>query len=436
MSDTKAQQFKNVTCPFCGLLCDDLNLKVKQQHVLTSAQLPDFCKNHYRQASLDTLPSCVVEGEETSLESALHYTCEALQKSQNPLFYGMGVDVQGARRALQLAEYCGGSIDHINSACGMKNARVMQDEGWILGTFSELINHADTIVVLGADALHHFPRLLERLTDKQGLYHSKETEFVLIGPWQTEAVPELLKQHPHRIIIVEPEQLHETIQNLSLAIQYASRNPDQEDTSNSSGAILRLAKSLLACRYSAFVWAASEFDTTAAHVALETLSKMIKCINIKTRCVAFPLGGSLGDTSFYQVATWQSGFPNRISFAQKFPEYHPERFDGKRLLAQKETDLLLWISTLTTQPPPLEFDPCIVIGHPAISCQSWMRAYIPVGIPGVDHAGHLFRTDAVVTLPLKKLRDCKLPSASQVLETLYTRLRQNSDQDKNERMPL
>jgi formylmethanofuran dehydrogenase subunit B len=41
--------------------------------------------------------------------------------------------------------------------------------------------------------------------------------------------------------------------------------------------------------------------------------------------------------------------------------------------------------------------------------------FIPVGVPGIDHTGRAFRTDSVVSVPLKKLRDSGLPSAFEVL---------------------
>ncbi|MEY3885482.1 MAG: hypothetical protein RIS87_1257, partial [Pseudomonadota bacterium] len=41
--------------------------------------------------------------------------------------------------------------------------------------------------------------------------------------------------------------------------------------------------------------------------------------------------------------------------------------------------------------------------------------FIPVGIPGIDHAGAIARMDNVVSLPLKKVRESTLPTLSYVL---------------------
>jgi hypothetical protein len=41
----------------------------------------------------------------------------------------------------------------------------------------------------------------------------------------------------------------------------------------------------------------------------------------------------------------------------------------------------------------------------------------------VDHAGHIYRSDAVVALPLRQLRQSSsLPAAAEVLQTIVARL--------------
>ena len=47
---------------------------------------------------------------------------------------------------------------------------------------------------------------------------------------------------------------------------------------------------------------------------------------------------------------------------------------------------------------------------------------IPVGTPGLDHAGSIYRMDGVVSLPRAPLRDLGLPSAAEVLRRIGTRL--------------
>jgi formylmethanofuran dehydrogenase subunit B len=61
--------------------------------------------------------------------------------------------------------------------------------------------------------------------------------------------------------------------------------------------------------------------------------------------------------------------------------------------------------------------PRVVLGHPrfATAAQETGTVFIPVSTPGIGSAGHLFRTDGVVLLPLFAVRDDGLPSVAEVL---------------------
>jgi formylmethanofuran dehydrogenase subunit B len=44
--------------------------------------------------------------------------------------------------------------------------------------------------------------------------------------------------------------------------------------------------------------------------------------------------------------------------------------------------------------------------------------YIPVSVPGLHHAGHLYRADGVVAMHLRKLAGSSFPSAAQALQRI------------------
>jgi formylmethanofuran dehydrogenase subunit B len=59
-----------------------------------------------------------------------------------------------------------------------------------------------------------------------------------------------------------------------------------------------------------------------------------------------------------------------------------------------------------------------VLARPGFLPARSVDVLIPVGTPGLDHAGSVYRTDGVVSLPVRALRDTALPSAAQVLEAM------------------
>jgi formylmethanofuran dehydrogenase subunit B len=80
------------------------------------------------------------------------------------------------------------------------------------------------------------------------------------------------------------------------------------------------------------------------------------------------------------------------------------------------------VSFGTAALPPLPLPPAlphIVLGHPALAeplaaAATGRSVFIPVTTPGIGSAGHLFRTDGVVLMPLHAVIDDGLPTVADV----------------------
>jgi formylmethanofuran dehydrogenase subunit B len=93
------------------------------------------------------------------------------------------------------------------------------------------------------------------------------------------------------------------------------------------------------------------------------------------------------------------------------------------MLKEGEDDLLVWIASFSPDfvPPPTKV-PTIVLGTPGLALTDTPAVFIPVGTPGLDHAGRLVRVDNVVTLPLKDLGRADLPPVADVLSAIEAAL--------------
>ena len=86
------------------------------------------------------------------------------------------------------------------------------------------------------------------------------------------------------------------------------------------------------------------------------------------------------------------------------------------MLQKNEADALLWVSSFNeNRTPPDNTVPTVVLGRSGMSFSREPDVYIPVATPGIDHSGHIYRTDNVVALPLRKLRESALPSVARVV---------------------
>jgi formylmethanofuran dehydrogenase subunit B len=60
-----------------------------------------------------------------------------------------------------------------------------------------------------------------------------------------------------------------------------------------------------------------------------------------------------------------------------------------------------------------------VLAPPSLKLPREPDVYLPIATPGVHRAGHLFRTDKVVALPLRALQSSPLPSVVEITEAIW-----------------
>ena len=97
------------------------------------------------------------------------------------------------------------------------------------------------------------------------------------------------------------------------------------------------------------------------------------------------------------------------------------------LLNNHRVDLLVWIASIHPEPPPQSDLPTIVFAHPMIAKELTHDLVVPCGVPGIDHTGYSYRTDGVIILPLRKLRDSGLPALHEILRDIQLQLGEQND---------
>ena len=126
-----------------------------------------------------------------------------------------------------------------------------------------------------------------------------------------------------------------------------------------------------------------------------------------------------------QVFAWLSGVPMRSRAGPRGLEHEPLRFGTTHLLAQGAVDALLWVASFDAESsPPDTTLPTVVLGHPALAarCTKPGTVFIPVSMPGIGSAGHVFRTDGTVLMPLHAVRSDGLPTVAEVARRLLQAL--------------
>ena len=410
--------FANITCPFCSLLCDDLTVTHHNGQLKLKNRACQKAKSHFEAELSDLSPA--INGKKTSVEEAIKYTARILRKSRQPLFAGLGTDVAGMGAVMKLADMTGGMVDHMHSNGAMLNMKVIQDQGWMMTTMGEVKNRADMIIMIGTDGATNYPRFFERvINNKYSLFtrDNGKKNIVFIGDKSGFKLdPQTRKLKPDFINCT-----HEELGDVISIIHSIIVGHDIEDnmTRIKLDPLRKLSERMSQSKYGVIVWAPSELEYSHAELTIQAISELIKYLNRKTRFAGFSLSGNDGGISALNVCAWQSGYPIRVGFNKGYPEYDPYKYSTRNVLKTKEVDALIWISSFNSDNPvPVARIPTIVLSSKEITHHKKPDVFIPVGTPGLDNTGQLFRTDNIVALPLKKLRDSGRPGVSHILNSV------------------
>jgi formylmethanofuran dehydrogenase subunit B len=122
----------DVVCPFCGTLCDDIEVVVEGNDIksvkhackLGSAKFLGASKHRFKK------PLVRENGElrEATMEEAVEKAAQILAKSQHPLLYGWATTTCEVHRVgIALAEELGAVIDSCTSVCHGPSELAFQD---------------------------------------------------------------------------------------------------------------------------------------------------------------------------------------------------------------------------------------------------------------------------------------------------------------------
>lgn len=380
------------TCPFCPLLCDTFGVSAEAGAASLALQGADCARARAGLAQFAPTPVAAsprLDGQPCVLDDAIAAAAALLSASRQPLFGGLGTDVAGARALYTLACETGAICDAANSDAMMQGLRALQDRGRFSVTLAEVRERADLVVCIGGDPSERYPLFLARC----GLGAADPRLAMLLAD--------------------DGRDLFDTVALLAAAVE------GRAVPAGMPAALAALAERLHAARYAVIVY---ETGRLPAHGALviEAINRVVATLNRRTRAAALALAGGEGASAANEVFTWLSGLPLRSRAGPAGLEHEPLRFGTAPLLADGAVDAVLWVSSFVARPvPDTRGLPRIVLGHPAMASRDGGQGvFIPVSTPGIGTAGHLFRVDGLVVVPLRPAVPDTLPTVAEVIRRL------------------
>ncbi len=166
--------------------------------------------------------------------------------------------------------------------------------------------------------------------------------------------------------------------------------------------------------YAVVTWNAGKLDD--GDLVATRATALVDILNVTTRAGVFPLGGTDNIIGVNQLMLWRLGYPLRTAIRGGASEHDSTLFATAKAL--EDADVLVWVSAFRPEPLPEFSGKIIALAHPETEFSRPPDVFIPVGTPGIDHAGTVFRMDSIVSLPLGALRVATLPSVAEALRRL------------------
>ncbi len=454
-------EIKNVVCPICGCLCDDLEVTVENNEIVKMKNGCAVCEAKmvygYKSEERILKPMIRKDGKLTpvSMDEAVHKAAQILTDAKYPLLFGWSSTVGEAQRiGVELAEELGSALDNCCSVCHGPSVMATQEIGIPAATLGQIRHRADLIVYWACNPWTSHPRHVERYTAfTDGRFEGSEWKSYMqkmkaqsgkkkfdvalkrieheqpqIRPKAcfVDAPPQTMQGNGRKMIVVdvrktmtaeaadyfiqiEPNRDYDVIEALRCLV-----NDQELDVEKVGGVPVEylkdVADAMVNCEFGVIYFGLGMTQSLGRFRNIEIAIALTRDLNRKTKFVISPMRGHFNVTGANVVFAWQTGYPYAIDFSQGYPQYNPGENTTIDLLKRGDNDATLVISA----DPGAHFPKVAMqnmMKHPLITINPDMNAISRLGdvvFPtqwcGIEYAGTAYRMDSV-PITLRKVVD-------------------------------
>ena len=447
------ETIKNVVCPICGCLCDDLEVTVENNEIVKMKNGCSVCEakmvHGYKSEERILKPMIRKEGKlvPVTMDEAVHKAAQILTDAKYPLLFGWSSSTSEAQRVgVELAEELGSALDNCCSVCHGPSVMATQEIGIPAATLGQIRHRADLIIYWACNPWTSHPRHVERYTSfTDGRFEGSEwkgymermkgdasrkkveaaSRRILTGyksPIKPDvctvnAPPQTIGKSGRKMIVVdvrktmtaeaadyflqvEPNKDYEVIEALRCLV--VDQELDVEKVGGVPVDYLKdVADAMVNCDFGVIFFGLGMTQSAGRFRNIEIAIALTRDLNRKTKFVISPMRGHFNVTGANVVFAWTTGYPYAIDFSQGYPIYNPGEFTTIDLLRRNDNDATLVISA----DPGAHFPKAAVqnmMKHPLITINPDMNAISRLGdvvFPtqwcGIEYEGTAYRMDHV-----------------------------------------
>ena len=413
----KIRTVTDVICPFCGTLCDDLEVDVDTKEEIV-VEVRNGCqigtKKFFSSNPSDhryDKPLIKDNGsfKEVSWDEAIDKAADILVKAKRPLLYGFSsteCDAQG--KGVELAEILGSLLDNTASVCHGPSLLAIQDVGAPTSTLGEYKNRADLIIFWGSNPVHAHPRHLSRYSDFIRGYFRKDGRndrfIVVVDPRNTHTA-QIADIH----VQINPSEDYELINALRAILRGVELDAD-EISGVPMEKIKELVETLKSCNFGVLFFGMGLTQSLSHHRNIDAAICLVRELNDHTKFLLTPMRGHYNVAGANQVFSWQTGYSYSIDFSRGYPRYNPGEFSSVDVLMRDE----IHASLIVASDPASNFPAASVknmFKYPLIAIEPHHTPtsvnadiILPPAIAGIECEGTAYRMDSV-PLRLRKVKE-------------------------------
>ena len=435
-----AKKFKtvyDVVCPFCGTLCDDLEVDIDNENLVIEVR--NGCqigtKKYFASNPSDhryEKPMIKQDGvlKEASWDEAIDKAAEILVKAQRALLYGFSsTECEAQSVGVELAEILRSILDNTASVCHGPTLLAKQDVGQPTSTLGEYKNRADLVIFWGCNPVHAHPRHLGRYSEFVRGYFRKDG------------------RNDRYIVVVDPRNTH----TAQIADLYVQVNPNEDyELLNALRALLRgveldgeevsgipmekikeMVTILKSCNFGVIFFGMGLTQTLAHHRNIDSAISLTRELNDHTKFSITPMRGHYNVAGANEVFAWNTGYAYSIDFSRGYPRYNPGEFSAVEVLLKDQVDA----SLIVASDPASNFPAASVknmFKHPLIAIEphitptsAFADVVLPPAIAGIECEGTAYRMDNV-PIRLRKVKEApgECLTDKKILEKLLEKVKE------------
>jgi len=414
----------DATCTFCGCTCDDIDLTVAGDHIVSARHACAMGEAWFLSHAVDSGPSCRVEGQPATIETGLERAAQILTSARYPLIFGLhDTTCEAQRAATAVADWIGGTIDTPTSSEHGPTGVSFQGVGEVTSSLGEVANRSDLVLFWGTNPAVSLPRHFSRYSlEPKGMFVPRgraDRTCVVVDVAKTETA-----EHADLFLQIKPGSDFEALwvlRALALGVELEAARV-AEDTGVTLAEWQNLIERMKQARFGVMFYGRGLSLTRGRYLNTEALLALVRDLNSYTRFVARSMRGRGNAGGADNVLAWTTGFPFGVNLSRGYPRFNPGEFTASEILARGEADAALIVGSRSLENLShaarrhLATIPTVVVDPAGPTLESATVAFTTATC-GIHTAGTVYRMDDV-PLPLRPSLTSPHPSDVEILTRL------------------